>query len=254
MTGLRLRGSGEHLRIDKSDAPLQIHDYRGHVFTANNLPQSLAGFVLDRIALDSLLKLAGQGHEISFRKAVFYQTDFSNLTITGLDFAHAKFTQCRFYRSEFINCNLKWATVSSDCTGVMLKNCSVSYANFTGARNLSGEQIIHNKGVMEAKFIDVERLVKEAHKQEKHKSSRSVLRNLFGDNERDYLAPKQTSAMKPASTRSFVERVAPKREGLSEQAQAANRLFASFAEQGKSNFRDRIDKKRTAARKELLGR
>jgi hypothetical protein len=250
---LQLRGSGNHLRMDESDAELPIHDYRGYIFDENNTPKSLAGFVLDRIALDSLLRLKAQGHEISFRKAVFYQTDFSHLSLTGLDFSHAKFTQCSFYRSTFTQCNLKSATVSSDCAGAMFKNCELSYANFTGARNLTGEKIFHNKGVMEAKFIDTERLIKEAHKQEKQKPSKRFS-NLFGDHEGHYTPPKHSHKPKPMQTYSFVDKLTKKKEGPSEQAQAANRLFRHIAEEGEGIFCKKIQRQRTAIRKELLSK
>ena len=69
MTILKLRGSGKHLRIDKSDTALQIHDYRSHIFTANDTTESLAGFVLDRVAFNSLLKLKDyNGPRNSYRK------------------------------------------------------------------------------------------------------------------------------------------------------------------------------------------
>ena len=255
MTILKLRGSGKHLRIDKSDTALQIHDYRSHIFTANDTTESLAGFVLDRVAFNSLLKLKDQGHEISFRKAIFYQTDFSNLTLTELDLAHAKFTQCNFYRTNFIKCNMKWAMINSDCAETLFNNCTISYANFTGAHNLTGSQIIHNKGVMEAKFIDLERLIEEAQKQKtKTKSYSSKISNLFGDNESNYNLPKHPHIPKLVQVRSLVEKIIQKQEGLSAQAQIANKLFKHIVEQGEEKFSRRIQKERVTANKQLLNR
>ncbi len=259
---LRISGSSR-LQLDKSSGTtLQIHDYRGHIFTGQNLPDSLAGFVLDRIALESLLKLKSQGHNISFRKAIFYQTDFTGLPLDNLDLSHAKFFDCKLF--SFTNCNLKSAVFNTDCTTAHFKNCLVTNTNFTGARNLTGDKLRQCKDWYEAKYFNHEEI---AHQIKNSKSNQKVEpktyrvswhKRLFGThshaitpNKHLYVSPKQQTD----PTQSFVAKVtnqdAPPR---SLQSILAEALQAPIAAKGERMYTERLRRERILIGKERLGR
>ncbi len=247
-------------RLDLSETALQIHDYRGYHFTAKNLPLSLEGYVLDRASLQSLMALSNQGDQISFYRTVFYQTDFTGLVISNYNFSQAKFFNCEL--TNFFKCNFTGATFNSDCHKARFIDCTLRFANFTGAINLSANQIQTSKDWNEAKFstptlIQMQFNSTQATTKNK-KSFFNTISNLFGDGQENTALKhtdlnknkeQKTSRVQLAKTINDSDKSSHNTANFellirSPAAEAADRLQQHYAKKGEVNFQKKLIKER----------